>query len=276
MMDNYLPFLQRKGFNQIKRLFNCSLANRAKKPMATANELLNSRIRLQETRIARSITVPSQICFCLDASILEDIEWMRQNHREVVLSPTNLANLRCYALLNFLEQTPLARSLPTTRVSLARSPLTFSTNYQFSDRQSPTTLLRSIIEPEGKISQQISQQLWGNPQLLQRISQAHYWLISEILTQLPFKGDRRAIWLARAGLMLATVLIVTAIDNFLSLNIWSSIAVALVLFFCLKFFWTKLGLKYFKTWIIYHLLIGWFAKSEKKRQIGLSILNSIV
>lgn len=244
--------------------------------MATTNDLLNSCIRLQETRISRRITVPSQICFCLDARILEDIEWMRQNNREVVLSPTNLANLRCYALLNFLEQTPLARSLATTRISLARSPLTFSTNYQFSDRQSPTTLFRSIIEPEGKISQQISQQLWENPQLLQRISQAHYWLISEILTQLPFQGDRRAIWLARAGLMLVTVLIVTAIYNFLSLNIWSSIAIALILFLCLKLFWTKLGLKYFKTWVIYHLLVGLFANSPKKRQIGLSILNLMV
>lgn len=243
--------------------------------MATTNDLLNSCIRLEETRISRRITVPSQVYFDLNSLVLEDIERIKRSTHKVVLTPSKLANLRYYILLNFLEQIPLARFC-ATKTFIARSPLAFSTNYQFSDRRSPITLFRSTIEPEGKISHQIPQQLWEDPQLLQRISQAHYWLIAEILTQLPLKGDRRVIWLARAGLILITILIVIAIYYFWSLNVWWLLVIASSLFYGIKIIWIEIGLQYFKILIIYHILYGLLANSTKKRQIGFSILNSTV
>ena len=156
--------------------------------MSVASDyILNSCIRIEEIRINRRVTVPRQIHFCLDSVILQQIEQAEAINQKLILSPANLANLRYYALINSLEKIdPIypSRFLP---VSLKRSPLIFSTNYRSNSCQQPLTLFRSVIDLEGKISQQIPQQLWDNPLLLERISQAHYWLIGEILDRLPLK-----------------------------------------------------------------------------------------
>lgn len=155
------------------------------------NEILNSCIQIKLTRISRQASIPTQVCFCLDAKLLEQIAQNQANQTRLVLSATNLANLRHYALLN----------LPCSPYStLAQSCLTFSTVYLVDNEQVSSVLFRSVIDPEGKISQQIKQELIHNPPLLKQISQAHYWLVGEILAQLPFKSKAWYYWLL-SGLM---------------------------------------------------------------------------
>lgn len=244
--------------------------------MSVASDyILNSCIRIEEIRINRRVTIPHQIHFYLNSDILQHIEQAEAINHKLILSPANLANLRYYALINSLEKLDplyLSRFLP---VSLGRSPLTFSSNYRATSCQQPLTLFRSVIDLEGKISQQIPQQLWDNPLLLERISQAHYWLISEILDRLPLKQKNCSSRFIYCCFLLIAIAASTAIWYFFSGNILLNLAIGCTIF-CLLTYFKKSLVKQVRTWIICQLVTGFLASSTKKRQLSLNLLSLIV
>jgi hypothetical protein len=237
--------------------------------------ILNSCIRIEEIRINRRVTIPRQIHFCLDSVILQQIEQAEANNQKLILSPANLANLRYYALINSLEKIDPIYPSGFVPVSLRRSLLTFSTNYRSTSCQQPLTLFRSVIDLEGKISQQIPQQLWDNPLLLEKISQAHYWLISEILDRLPLKQRNCSSRYVYCCFLLMAIATTTAIWYFFSLNILLNLAIGCTIF-CLLACFKKSIVKQVRTWIISQLVTGFLATSLKKRQLSLNLLSLIV
>ncbi len=242
---------------------------------AAINRVLNSCIQIKEAKISRNAKVPQQIYFYLDSALLGQIEQIRQNS-QFTLDPANLANLRYYLLFNSLEQIDSMHHWRSDSWLIGRSPLVFSTNYRFGDRQQPLTVFRSIIDLEGKISQQIQQELLQNPQLLARLSQVHYWLILAILTQLPFKSINQGSRLIFCYHGIATIIICLAVRYFFATNYLLWIVSGLSVFWLLNISLRKVIVKQLKVLIIYHLTDGFLANSLRKRQIGLKILCLVI
>lgn len=241
------------------------------------NSVLNSCIQIEETRISRNTNVPQRIYFRLDSHLLEQIEQIKQNNHRLTLSPANLANLRYYLLLNSLEQTDSMPHLGfNSCLTFGRSPLIFSTNYLFGDRQQSLTLFRSIIDFDGKICQQIQQELSQNPQLLDRVAQAHYWLILQILAQLPLKTTNQGSWLIFCCYCFATIMIYLAVRYFLATNYLLWLAIGFSVFWLLNISWRKIIIKQLKTLIIYQMIAGFLANSVRKRQIGFKMLYFVI
>jgi hypothetical protein len=232
--------------------------------LTSPNEVINSCIQIKLTRISRQLTIPDRVCFCLDAKLLEQIAWNHANQTKLVLSATNLANLRYYALLN-LPCSPHA--------TLAPSCLTFSTEYLFDNEQVSTTLFRSVIDLEGKISQQIKQELIDNSALLNQISQAHYWLIGEILGQLPFKSKAWYYWILSALMAIALIITNILLWYLMPFNYLAKLLICLGIFLFGKSVSSILITQQLRSWIIYHLLDGIHSKSVVKRQIGFQVLS---
>ena len=164
-------------------------------------DLLNSCIEVRSVKIDKRVTIPQQICFRLDAKTIAAIEQTIVNERKFRLSPANLAIIRCYALFNLPVLTIKTRQLYSNQY-LNQSCLIFSTEY--AEGESNDILLRSTIDLQGKISLQIKQEALQDLPLLKHISEAHYWLMAEVLTQLPFKSKNGRYWLIYSCLLLTT------------------------------------------------------------------------
>lgn len=244
---------------------------------AAINSVLNSCIQIEETRISRNANVPQRIYFRLDSHLLGQIEQIKQNNHRLTLSPANLANLRYYLLLNSLELTDSMHHRGShSWLTFGRSPLIFSTNYLFGDRQQPLTLFRSIIDFDGKISQQIQQELSQNPQLLDRIAQVHYWLILSIFAQLPLKTTNKGSWLSLCCYWLATIIICLTVRYFWATNYLLWLAIGFSVFWLFNISWRKIVIKQLKTLIIYQMIAGFLATSVRKRQIGFKMLCFVI
>ena len=243
------------------------------------NNILNSCIQVEESRISRRVTIPRQVHFQLTPEIISSIEQAILNKQILSLSSAKLADLRYYALLNssiaktsnsiypkrFIKQLPFEQSC-----------LIFSSNYFSVTNQKPITVVRSVIDLEGKISQQIQQDFWQNYQLLPRVLDAHYWLILQILAQLPLKNNNR-VSLLLWGLVLPMAIITNILIWYLlSLNYVLKIAIICSVFFIFKSPFQYLIEKILKPWIIHYLIYNFLAKKVSKRQIGLNILSLIL
>jgi hypothetical protein len=228
---------------------------------------LNSCIQIKSTKISHTVTIPHQICFRLDAQLLEQISQLQVQQAKLALSATNLANLRHYALLNLSPQ----QQSPFTQ-----SCLSFATEYSWEKNQASASLFRSVINLEGKISQQIKQELSHNPSLLREISQAHYWLVAEILAQLPLTSKAWYSWLLASGFAIAMIIINLLIWYLPSLNYLLKLIICLSIFFLLTSVAKTLITQQLKSWIIYHLLQGILAKSTMRRKLGLNFLSFLL
>lgn len=258
--------------NSVSGFFNHKVAFRSKS-IISDRAVLDSCIQIEEIRINRSTSIPHRIDFKIDLATLKYLEEIKRNKRRLKLPSAKVANLRCYILHNaFIEQ--LITNPKYKGLSLrSRSPLTFSTCYA-SFNQQPTILLRSAIDLEGKISQQIQRDLYQNPQMLTRISQVHYWLISELLAQLPLKSNSSWLFLACSFLVATLVGLISwylfPFDRLLDLII--AFSIFLLLNTCLK----KTLVEFIKGWLIYHLVEGFLSKSVIKRQIGLKLFSTLL
>lgn len=243
------------------------------------NNILNSCIQVEEARISRKITIPRQVNFQLTPEIINSIEQIILNKQKLSLSSANLADLRYYALLNSsiaktsnsIDPKSFIKQLP-----LEQSCLIFSTNYFSVTNHNPTTVVRSVIDLEGKISQQIRQDLWENPQLLHKILDSHYWLIFQILTQLPLQKSKKYLRLYRSLTPLTIFMISLAFWYLLPLNYLLKIVVICGFIYIFKVYIHHLIQKKLKQWIIYHLIHGFLANKAHKRRIGFNIFSSIL
>jgi hypothetical protein len=233
----------------------------------TLNTVLNSCIQIKSTKINRTSAVPHQICFRLNKQLLEQIAHIQDHQTKLALSPTNLANLRHYALLNLS---------PGQQSPFTQSGLTFTTEYSFEEDQDSVSLIKSVIGLEGKISQQIQQDLAANPTLLHQISQAHCWLIAEILEQLPLKAKAWYSWIVVSCLAIAIILINISVWYLIPLNYLPKLLVCLSIFLLLSLVAKTLITKQLKPWIIDHLLQGILAKNIMGRKLGLNFLSFLL
>ncbi|MBE9042857.1 hypothetical protein IQ255_00300 [Pleurocapsales cyanobacterium LEGE 10410] len=238
--------------------------------LGSTNEILNSCIKIESIKISRQLAIPHQVYFCLNSDILDQIE-IEQSHHKLTLSSDKLADLRYYILLNI----PLNKT--TSSLSYQRSPITFSTNYLFSNKQQPTTVVRSVINLEsGKITQQIQQDLWQNRQLLSKIISAHYWLIYQIIEQLPLESSKIDSRLICACSLAVAVTTFATLWYFFPLNYLATVVIALGVFFG-WIIWNKSWFnKQLKSWIIHHLIDGCLAKNVRRRKIALRILSFMI
>lgn len=245
----------------------------------TINDVLNSCIQIEESRISRRITIPRQVDFHLSSEIINSIEQIILNKQILSLSATNLANLRYYTLISSSIEEALILNHPKQSIKplfLKQSNLIFSTNYLSSTNQKTSIVVRSVIDLEGKISQQIQQDLWQNPQLLHKILDAHHWLILQILTQLPLNKSKKHLWLHQSFFLLVIFIISFAIWYLLPLNYFLKIVVICGILYILKICIHYLIQKQLKRWIIHHLIHGFLANKAHKRQIGFNILSYIL
>jgi hypothetical protein len=250
------------------------------------SDFLDSCIQIEEIQINRKTSIPHKINFVIDFTALKYIEKIINSdalgagvaNRQLFLSASKIANLRYYVVLNALvEQRLLLNPTGKERLWMFQwhSSLTFSTNYLFSNRQRSKTLFRSAIDLNGTISQQIQQDLYQNPQLLTRISQVHYWLISQILVQLPLRNRDKYPWFVfGCSSILATLFGLTSY-YLLPLNRLFSLTVFLTALLSFNTIFKQALIEQLKRWIIYHLIEGFLAQNATTRQVGVRLLSSI-
>jgi hypothetical protein len=238
-------------------------------PSATSHQVLNSCIEVAEVRISRRLTMPCQINFRLNADLLEQIEQIKAKNKCLKLSDPKLASLRYYTLLNS------SLTIKITSVQEQLSPLNFTTNYIFPDNQH-LTVVRSLIDLEGQISQQIQQDLWHNPRLLERVINVHHWLIGQILIQLPLKTPRRVLRLLKVLLLLVWIIVAVSLWCFLPLNNLLKIVIVCCSFYLAKKYLIPSIKQHSKTYFLKAILKGFLANTTQKRQIALNILSTLV
>lgn len=240
---------------------------------ADLNRAINCCIQIEKIRISH-VTVPHGVNFQLNADLLRQIGQSRDNKQQLLLPAAVLADLRYYALINVpLEQLRLSSSWGGMTNRFGRSLLTFSTNYSFSNSQRTLTFFRSSINLEGKISQQIHQDLWQNPQLLAQISQAHYWLIGEILAQLPLESKHKYSWLVFTSLITIVILSGLIINYFFSLSLLLNLVIGFSLFLLLNIGLKKTVIEQINSLIIYQMIDGLLSRSTLIRQLARQILQ---
>lgn len=238
-------------------------------PSATSHQVLNSCIQVAEVRISRRLTMPCQINFRLNADLLEQIEQIKAKNQSLKLSNPKLATLRYYTLINS------SLNIKITSVQERLSPLNFTTNYIFPDNQN-LTVVRSLIDLEGQITQQIQQDLWHNPRLLERVVNAHHWLIGQVLIQLPLKTPKPILRLLKVLLLLVWIIVTVYLWYFLPLNNLLKILIICCSFYLAKKYLISLIKQQGKIYFLKAVFKGFLAKTNRKRQIALNILSTLV
>ena len=235
-------------------------------------ERLNACIQIDSTKINRRVSVSHRVSFCLDTQLLAQIEQIRASSSGLKLSANNLANLRHYALSNL----PWLIYHHCRQKAFSDLSLTFATQYLAAENQAAVTLFRSAIDVEGKISQQIQTSLYQNSSLLTQISQAHYWLVLEILAQLPLKPKTWYRWFIIACFALVIAIACGSIWYLTPLTYLFKITICLSSILFSKLAFKTVITKKLKSWVIYHLLDGYLAKGLYKKKVGLKILSFLI
>jgi hypothetical protein len=227
------------------------------------HRFLSSCIQVQQERVAGKTIIVRQVCFELNSDIINKIEEIKSEYGSLALKPEQLADLRYYGLIN----SALAGH------NRDRSCLVFSSSYLPLDSQIQTTVIRSTIDLQGQILQEIRQDLWQKPQLLSKVIQAHHWLTTEILRQLPLETKSQtskvfwALWTISA---IASSLIIW---YFLALPFWLKLLINFVSLYLFKILVKHLINYQLKKWILSQLTSGWLANKTSKRQLGFKLLS---
>ncbi len=248
-----------------------------KNPQPTVDSnILNSCIQIDRAKINRKLTIPRQIVFRLDLEILSQIEQAKENNYKFTLSPSNLADLRYYVLLNYLsaEQLNFHEGHLSKLISLERSPLIFTSSYLFSHSQSKK-VVRSIINSEGQISQQVQQDLWQSPQLLPRVINAHHWLILQILSQLPLKVNNSLARLLKSLWLITLFLFSIYLWVYLPIHILFKILIISFSVYLFTKYLQKTIKNKFRIWVLHGLINGFWSNSTKKHQIPWNTISAL-
>jgi hypothetical protein len=166
-------------------------------------------------------------------------------------------------------------NIKITSVQERLSPLNFTTNYIFPDNQN-LTVVRSLIDLQGQITQQIQQDLWHNPRLLERVVNAHHWLIGQVLIQLPLKTPKPILRLLKVLLLLVWIIVTVYLWYFLPLNNLLKILIICCSFYLAKKYLIALIKQQGKIYFLKAIFKGFLANTNQKRQIALNILSTLV
>ena len=218
--------------------------------------MLDSCIHINQERISRKHIIPNGVRFYLTKNYLREIKQAQIQKLDIELSPALLADFRYYILVE--------------RQSYVPSEITFSTYYQ-QDTQEIATV-KSTISVEGKICQHICHDNWKNSQVLQRIVTAHYWLIEQMLSQLPLEKKNHSKRLPWYIALILTILITPLVFYLLNSSILVYLLVVLFLLFLFYQLSKSFLIAYLRRCILFHLLFGFFSYRAKNRQIGFELL----
>jgi hypothetical protein len=219
--------------------------------------MISECIQIEQIRLTRQRIVPQSISFNLNQVNLEKIELAQASKQQLYLSSTLLADLRYYALLN--------------QDNCCQLELTFRTYYQ--QQQEKIAVLESVISLDGKIIQQIRSDYLSNISLLKNLTNAHSWLIIEILKQLSLKSKNYSILIS-----ISLALVITLLSAYASLVLFSvSFSIQIVglvtIFTCIKNCSQYWFLPYLRNLIICQLLFGFLSSHSKRRNIGFELLR---
>lgn len=231
------------------------------------HRFLSSCIKVKQTRISRQTTIPHQVYFELNSDIIAKIEEIKAEYGSLALKPEQLTDLRYYGLINsgLLDN--------VDKISSEQYSLVFSSSYLPIDSQIQTTVVRSTINLQGQILQEIQQDLWQDPQLSSKVVQAHHWLTAEILRQLPLETKSHTsevFWALWAISAIASTLVIW---YFLLLPFLLKLVINIVSFYFFKVLLKYLIDNQLKKWILSQLTSGCLAHQTSKRQLGFKILS---
>lgn len=217
--------------------------------------MLSSCIYINREQISRRHIIPNGVRFYLNQDYLREIKQAQTQKVQISLSAYLLADFRYYILIE--------------RQSHISSDITFSTYYQQDDQE--IAKIKSTISVEGKIKQQICHNDWQDSQLLKEITNAHHWLIQEMLSQLPLEKKGYSKWLSWGIALIITVL---AVPLVLLLNVSDlfKILLIIILFFLSQQLSKSFLIAYLRNWILSQLLFGVFSYRSKDRKVGFDLL----
>lgn len=235
----------------------------------TANQLLNSCIQVEEVRITRKLSIPCQIIFQFEPSVLNQLEQIKQSNHKLALKKSTLANLRYYALL-----ASVSTKSHSDNLACQRSPLTFATIYPQAHNQKQI-VIRSVINFEGKITQQIQADLWNNSQLLPKIIALHHWLTFEVIAQLPLKQKHSFIQLLDIFWILTSTIISIFIWFYLPIYMLLKLSlISLTIYLLFKYVKKPLE-NHLKSQVLSCLIHSSWLNSTRKRQIAWNTFNAL-
>ncbi|GAB4228665.1 MAG: hypothetical protein Kow0049_09790 [Stanieria sp.] len=135
----------------------------------------DSWIQIEKIKVSRQQNLPDRVCFQFNENLLRDIQLWRETNRKLQLPSEILTDFRYLILLNKQKSFSVE--------------LNFCSFYQQNEEK--IAVIQSKISLDGKINQQIRHDYLQEPQLLQGIMTAHYWVIEQMLNQLKLKSSRK-------------------------------------------------------------------------------------
>jgi hypothetical protein len=218
----------------------------------------SSSIYLDRESVDRRKAIPRSVSFELDSDSLEAMATASQSERAINLSTETLIDFRYYVSIESQNSTPA---------------LTFLTHYWQNGEK--ITVIRSVIAFNGKISQQIRRDCLENRQLLFKLIRVHYWLILQMIAQLPFSASKFIKWLPQLILLILNAIAVILIITCLPATWLVKLLLIAIIIISSHLSGKSLLKLYLKPWILHQLRDGCFANHLRSRQLGLELLKVI-
>ena len=224
---------------------------------------LEPYIQFEQERITRSRVVFHSVRFNLDQDVLQQIQSAQEAGCRLDFSPTFLADLRYYALIDSENH--------------LRSELTFYT--YFVQDGYPEALMRSVISIDGEVWHQIKSNCLEDPDFCRQIALAHHWLINQLLSQLRLRGLVKGKRLIRVLSWLTVVAIALLwIPLLIQVNPWLLLALLVVALLLQRVLQNlmRLRLPSISRWIWRKLLSGLLSHKPLEKKIARGILARFV
>lgn len=232
-------------------------------------------IEIEEQIVSRQQIIPQQVNLEFNQKSLALIISMQEQRQLLFLSPKLLTNLRYYSLLCcYISPYLLPSKGLDSRNLILRSGLVFTTYYRQDTEKIP--VITSNISLQGKISQQICLKFFFKFALLKKIINAHYWIINQILQQLPLNYQKNSFLYSWILPLLMTLAITIVILIALSSNFLIKAVVVVSVFFIVKFICPYLINKYLVNLFLQQLLFGFFSPNYPRRKLGFTILRYLI
>jgi hypothetical protein len=201
------------------------------------------------------------ICFHLDRARLVKLQKVQANNKLLKFSPSLISNFRYITLVD--------------RQNHLHSGLTFCTYYQQDNYKK--AVIRSVIFLDGKINQQICNDLLQSPELTKKLIYAHYSLSEQLLQKLflTTKPSLNLYLISWGFTLIIAVIFVLLNSQTIQIDI-INLLIVILLFVLLSEairYLLKLILPWLKLWSLHQLLFGRFSDRAKNSHLVFKILK---
>lgn len=224
---------------------------------------LTSCIKLVQEKLTPQRMATHGVVFHINTETIAQIEQAQDQEIRLDLEPSFLTKWRHYAMFDPQNQ--------------LQSGLSFTTYYHRADN-TEVAVLRSVILLDGNVFEQLQQDLLRNSELALQVTNAHYWLIEQLLSYLPLKLQGKSInwasWLIAALIVLVSVIL--SIKSFMT-HPWLLILIPVVwvlLQWGIRIL-LQLSLSRLQSWLLKQTLWGWFSRSQKDQNMALTWLEKL-